>query len=1068
MLVLISKSALRYILLGATLLVFLFVFLASCKSAKNKNRSFDRANGTKEEKEYNFRQNFTTKYNILHNSNLMLDEERENIFHSAKKNYQVRQTVFDEPQGDGDAHKLMDSLIQKAYKIVNNKQESKYVNEAYLLIGKANYYKGAYHTSIEFFNHLLRSAVEEQKEYLPLAYAWKSRALLQIGKNEAAKLAVDSSFVTLNEEKSTRTLVNAAAANYHVRVGEELAAIPYLEYALESSSSLIDKRRWTFLLAQLYMDNGEKEKAYLYFDKISKSNVPFDMAFEASLQAAFLEGGRGGSVEERVKPLKKMLKEGKNDGYQDQILYQIGDIYYEAGDTKEALAYFERSLVQPKRNEYQSTETYLRLAEHYFNNQHYFKAQNYFDSVAIVLPADYTDVNKVRRKLGYMDEITQLYQEVSWQDTLLQLAALSDTARDAVLEVYAQDQLQLKKKEIEKQEKLAKKTKKKSGGVSITNTAYAAYGQGQSMDVSGATDRAFYFNNPDELLVGQSAFKRRWGNRQLKDNWRYDSDNSGNLPVKQAVVASLDTVADKQELDEELFVATAKSRYTKEVPTNQEAFEASHKIVHDKLIVIGNIYRDYTQDNRDAIKVYEEFLRRYPNTEAAAEIYYSLYRMYDGIDKVKSQDYLNRLVTLFPNSLHAKVAKDPSYMDKIKRDKNILDRVFEKLFTLYASGDHAAVIREADIDLKERFENTALVAQVEYLRALAVGRVGRVEDFTAALQSITERYPSDSLVVPLAKENLAFIDENPQYFVNRVNALQDMDKSRIAFLDEPDMTAWPSLGIYGDYRTGTAIVRELPKPAEQPKKEVVVAKVEEKVKEVPKMEVVVAKVEEKVKEEPKKEVVVAKVEEKVKEEPKKEVVVAKVEEKVKEEPKKEVVVAKVEEKVKEEEKKEVSLVDVKGTDKLATNGKVNTDVNIVGKDLKLLDSKIDFGPNDYRDKKLFPDTAEYYFTINILDPKVNMAPSRYGLGQFNRTRYSNLSINHQLAVINGENQLIFVGPFKTFEEVKLYESRLLPLMPEIMKVPGEIYNTFVITKQSIPALTDGVEIKKYHQNYIEQ
>nr|WP_235049489.1 tetratricopeptide repeat protein [Sphingobacterium paucimobilis] len=1003
----------------------------------------------------------------------MLDNERESIFHGAKKNYQVRQSVFDEPQGDGDAHKLMDSLIQKAYKVVNNKQESKYVNEAYLLIGKANYYKGAYHTSIEFFNHLLRSASEEQKQYLPLAYAWKSRALLQIGKFEEAKLAVDSSFVTLDEEKKTRTFVNAAAANYHVRVGEELTAIPYLEYALESNSNILDKRRWTFLLGQLYMDNGEKEKAYVYFNKISKSNVPFDMAFEASLQAAFLEGDKGQGLVDRVKPLKRMLKEGKNDGYQDQILYQIGDIYYESGEQKEALDYFKRSLLQPKRNEYQSTETYLRLAEHYFDHQNYFEAQNYFDSVAMVLPADYTDVNKVRRKLGYMDEITQLYQEISWQDTLLQLAALNDTAREATLQAYAQEQLLFKKKEIEEQEKLAKKTKKKSAASAATNTAYAMYGQNQSMDVSNATDRTFYFSNPDELLVGQNAFKRRWGNRPLKDNWRYEGDNSARLPTKEtSVIADTAEVVEKRELDEERFVADAKQRYKKEIPANQEAFEASHKIVHDRLIVIGNIYRDYTQDNKDAIKVYEEFLRRYPNTEAAAEIYYSLYRMYDGIDKGKSQEYFNRLVTLFPNSLHAKVAQDPSYMDKIKRDKNILDRVFEKLFTLYANGDHAAVIREADIDLKERFENTALVAQVEYLRALAIGRIGRVEDFTIALEQITERYPMDSLVVPLAKENLAFIGENPQYFVHRVNALQDIDKSRIAFVDEPDMTAWPSLGIYGDYRTGTAIVKEIPKVKEEPKpkKGAVVAKVEEKVKEEPKpkKEAVVAKVEEKVKEEPKKEVVVAKVEEKVKEEPKKEVVVAKVEEKVKEEPEKEVVVAKVEEKVKEEAKQEVSLMDVKGVDKLTANGKVNTDVSIVGKDLKLLESKIDFGPNDYRDKKLFPDTAEYYFTINVLDPKVNLAPSRYGIGQFNRTRYHNVSLNHQVAAINGENQLIFIGPFKTFEEVKLYESRLLPLMPEIMKIPGEIYNTFVITKQSIPALTDGVEIKKYHQNYIEQ
>ncbi|SKB44104.1 Tetratricopeptide repeat-containing protein [Sphingobacterium nematocida] len=1053
MLVLISRSALRCILPGFGLILFCSVLLFSCKSAKNKNRAFDKTNGIAEEKEYNFRQNFTTKYNILYNSNMMLDNERESIFHGAKKNYQVRQSVFDEPHGDGEPHKLMDSLIQKAYKIVNNKQESKYVNEAYLLIGKANYYKGAYHTSIEFFNQLLRTASEEQKQYLPLAYAWKSRALLQIGKQEAAKMALDSSFITLDEEKKSRTFVNAAAANYHVRVGAEQTAIPYLEYALESNSSTLDNRRWAFLLAQLYKDNGQKEKAFAYFDKIAKSNVPFDMAFEASLQAAFLEGDRGLTTVERVKPLKRMLKEGKNDGYQDQILYQIGDIYYGAGEDEEALTYFKKSLLQPKRNEYQSTETYLRLAEHYFDQQHYFDAQRYFDSVAMVLPADYTDVNKVRRKLGYMDEITTLYQEVAWQDTLLQLAALDDSDREATLDTYAQVQLSLKKREIERQKELAKKGKKRAKGESITNPAFAAYNQNQTLDVAQASDRTFYFSNPDELLVGQNAFKRRWGSRPLKDNWRYDADNAGELQNTTKIAAiTTDSVGKEEQLDEVQFIATAKERYSKAIPKEKEAYEASHKIVHDKLIVIGNIYRDYTQDNRDAIKVYEEFLRRYPNTEAGAEIYYSLYRMYDGIDKAKSQDNFNKLVALFPNSLHAKVAQDPSYMDKIKRDKNILDRVFEKLFDLYAKGDHAAVIREADIDLKERFENTALVAQVEYLRALAIGRVGRIEDFTTTLTGIIERYPQDSLVVPLAKENLAFMAQNPQYFVHRVNALQDIDKSRIAFVDEPDMTAWPSLDIDGDYRSGTAIVKELPKPKEEPKKEVVVAKIKEAVKEEPKKEVIATKVEAKVKEE----------------EPKKEVVVAKVEEKVKEEPKKEVVAAKVEEQVKEEELKRAALVDVKGTDKVGVNNKLNNDVSVGVADIKIANSKIDFGPNDYRDKKLFPDTAEYYFTVNVMDPKVNMAPSRYGIGQFNRTRYHNAPINHQLKVVNGENQLIFIGPFKSFEEVKLYESRLSPFMLEIMKVPAEIYNTFVITKQSIPSLTDGIEIKKYHQNYIEQ
>src|SRR5690606_19642992 len=98
----------------------------------------------------------------------------------------------------------------------------------------------------------------------------------------------------------------------------------------------------------------------------------------------------------------------------------------------------------------------------------------------------------------------------------------------------------------------------------------------------------------------------------------------------------------------------------------------------------------------------------------------------------------------------------------------------------------------------------------------------------------------------------------------------------------------------------------------------------------------------------------------------------------------------------------------------------------------------------------------------------DLAPSRYGIGQFNRTRYQNLPINHQLKVVNGENQLIFIGPFNSFEQVKAYEARILPMMLDIMKVPEEINNSFIILKDIIPSLTDGVTIKKYHQNYSEQ
>lgn len=1023
--------------------------LYSCKSSKSGNTAFQRTQTATDQPSYNSRQNFTTKYNILFNAKSMLEQEAEAIFHTSQKNYQIRQQLFDEPTGHGEAYQLMDSLIQKAYKIINDKQESKYVSEAYFLAGQANYYKGSYHTAIEFFNQVVRAALKEQRQQIAPAYAWKSRALLQIGKIQQAKLAIDSAMMTLDDDKHNRTLVNASLANYYLRIQEPIAAIPYLEYALESNRNLNNKYRWTFLLAQLYKESGEQEKAFTYFKKIARSNVPYDMSFEADLQAAFLEGSKYATIEDQIKPLKKMLREGKNDGYQDQILYQIGDIYYEAGQHELGLQYFNKSLRETKRNPYQATESYLKLADYYFQSKKYQVAEQYFDSVAMYLPEDYTDINKLRRKLSYMHDIIDRYKIVVWQDTLLHYASLHADMLEKELEEQALKLAIYHKEELDRKKKLDGTKKKNKVTERVQHQSPFLTTMHPSTNWNSNSDQTFYFNNPDELLMGQSAFKRRWGNRQLKDNWRYEADLTASLPSRdnETNISIGNIVSD--EFDENQFITSYKNKYLSQLPKTQEAYEAAHELIHDNLISIGNIYRDYTRDNHDAIAVYEEVLRRYPESSQAPALYYSLYRMYADNNPTKSTNYLAKLIQLYPNSIHAKVGQDPSYMDKINRDKKLLDRIFERLYTLYANGDHAAVINLADENLKERFENTTLMAQVEYLRALAIGRVGSVMDFQHELNEIVRKYPDNILVTPLAKENLNFIAQYPTLFVNRVNALQDGDKNRISFVDEPDMTPWPALSIAGDYRSGIALVKELPKSIDEqsiPSKKLVVAKVEEI-----KMEDVRSKAEE----------VVQVVEQKVEE--KKEVEIA-------EEKKIAVVVDVKKEEVKKEEVLKVANIETmsleKGQASISKGLAIGT--KLAPANMNLLRSEIDFGPNDYRDKELFPDTAEYYFVINVEDAKVNLAPSRYGIGQFNRTRFTQTKLNHHLNVINGENQLLLIGAFRTYEEVKAYESRISTLMPEIMKIPVEIYNTFVITKDALPLLTDGVEIKKYYQNYTEQ
>lgn len=112
-----------------------------------------------------------------------------------------------------------------------------------------------------------------------------------------------------------------------------------------------------------------------------------------------------------------------------------------------------------------------------------------------------------------------------------------------------------------------------------------------------------------------------------------------------------------------------------------------------------------------------------------------------------------------------------------------------------------------------------------------------------------------------------------------------------------------------------------------------------------------------------------------------------------------------------------------------------------------------------------PGTAEYYFVVNVTDPRYNLSSSRFGIGQFNRTRYAGSSLKHQLQDASNENQLIYVGTFQNYEDVKTYESAILPLLKDIMKVPTEHYSTFVITKEGLEKLKNRQIIDSYIEFY---
>jgi hypothetical protein len=107
------------------------------------------------------------------------------------------------------------------------------------------------------------------------------------------------------------------------------------------------------------------------------------------------------------------------------------------------------------------------------------------------------------------------------------------------------------------------------------------------------------------------------------------------------------------------------------------------------------------------------------------------------------------------------------------------------------------------------------------------------------------------------------------------------------------------------------------------------------------------------------------------------------------------------------------------------------------------------------------DSTNYYFVVAVNSGTTNLASSRFGIGQFNRVNFEGGQISHQLKNAGADNQLIYVGRFTSLTNVKDYAKAIIPLLPDIMKVPKDKYSFFIITRENLDKLADQKTLDSY-------
>jgi tetratricopeptide (TPR) repeat protein len=106
----------------------------------------------------------------------------------------------------------------------------------------------------------------------------------------------------------------------------------------------------------------------------------------------------------------------------------------------------------------------------------------------------------------------------------------------------------------------------------------------------------------------------------------------------------------------------------------------------------------------------------------------------------------------------------------------------------------------------------------------------------------------------------------------------------------------------------------------------------------------------------------------------------------------------------------------------------------------------------------------YYFVIHVADATLRLSTSRFGIGQFNRGNYPARRLRHQITEFD-DDQLIYVGNFSSFEDVKTYAEGIIPQLNRIMKVPEPKYTTFIISKENFEKLNSKVLVNEYLDFY---
>lgn len=510
-----------------------------------------------------------------------------------------------------------------------------------------------------------------------------------------------------------------AKAHFYMAQYKYDQAVEPLERALEKIKDKPMAARLHYILGQVHQEGGRGSQAYASFENVLKNQPDFEMEFGARLNLA-LAGIN--SDEESLRQLERMLKEEKNKEYNDRIYFAMAEIDLKKGDKKSAIKHLELALNSSTRDMAQKAESYILLADLYYEAENFVDAKLYYDSTLMVLNKQDDRYARANSLANSLQGIAENLTIIKTLDSLLAISRMTDEEKRLVA-------FNIKKAE---EKRLREEARAKAAGPTVGGKAPVTPSGGSRGGGGPAANRSnFWAYDAKKVKDGKRSFDRKWGSRQLGDNWRLSNQES---LAEGDEVDEIDdpSLLSQEEIDEIL----------KDVPGTEDEIAAANRQIEAAMYTLGTQYRNKIQEYDNSVETLKDLLNRYPETQYKLDALYYLYLAYTDLgDAANAQYYYDKIVNEYPNTNYARMLRDPNFAQNVNSKENELVTYYDETYAQFVNRQFESASDRIS-KVGEKFGSTnKLQPRFALLNAMCVGNLEGKEKYIDALKNVIARHP---------------------------------------------------------------------------------------------------------------------------------------------------------------------------------------------------------------------------------------------------------------------------------------------------------------------------------------